>query len=262
MVRMIAQVAADVMLVQEVGSQRSLELLNEQLPEPYPQCEVVEGNSIRSIHLGVLSRYPIKLTSHRDLLLFDQAGLPLQFYQSAEQAAAQDLQTSGFFRDLLQIEVQSDELPQLTLFGVHLKSKTNPPWQLHGAGIYRAAEARALRQVVEQYRAQYPFVGVGVLGDLNDLLSSDALQPLRERPLQDVVGAQLRRAGRNPSTYWPKRRMRIDHILLDDVLGALMVPDSAVIHANNMARTASDHYPVSVSLFPQTVPHSEPRPEV
>lgn len=87
-----------------------------------------------------------------------------------------------------------------------------------------------------------------MLGDLNDLLSSDALQPLRELPLQDVVGVQLRRAGRNPSTYWPKRRMRIDHILLDATLVARLVPDSAIIHANNMARTASDHYPVSVTL--------------
>ncbi len=250
MARMITQVAADVMLVQEVGSQRSLNLLNDQLLQPYPHCEVVPGNSTRSIHLGVLSRYPVRLKSYRHLRLLDDSGTLLHFYPSSEHAAAQDAQPTGFFRDLLQIEVQSGALPQLTLFGVHLKSKTNPPWQLHGASVYRAAEARAIRQVVEQYRAEQPATGVGVLGDLNDLLSSDALQPLRELPLQDVIGAQLRRAGRNPSTYWPKRRMRIDHILLDDVLAAQMVPDSAVIHANNMARTASDHYPVSVSLNP------------
>jgi len=250
MARMISQVAADVMLVQEVGSQRSLDLLNDQLLQPYAHCEVLPGNSTRSIHLGVLSRYPIKLKSYRHLRLSDEHGTPLQFYPSAEHAAARDAQPIGFFRDLLQIEIQPGLLPQLALFGVHLKSKTNPSWQLHGAGVYRAAEVRALCQVVEQYRAQQPVSGIGVLGDLNDLLSSDALQPLRELPLQDVVGAQLRRAGRNPSTYWPKRRMRIDHILLDDNLAAQLVPDSAVIHANNMARTASDHYPVSVTLNP------------
>ena len=248
MARMIAQVNADVLLVQEVGSQRSLALLNDELPQPYAYCEVVPGNSTRSIHLGVLSRYPVALKSHRHLRLFDEAGAPLQFYPSADHAALQDAQPVGFFRDLLQVEVRPPEQPALTLFGVHLKSKTNPPWQLHGAGVYRTAEARAVRQVVEQYCAQHPATGVGVVGDLNDLLSSDALRPLRELPLQDVVGAQLRQAGRNPSTYWPKRRMRIDHILLDATLAARLVPDSAVIHANNMARTASDHYPVSVTL--------------
>jgi endonuclease/exonuclease/phosphatase family metal-dependent hydrolase len=250
MARMISQVAADVMLVQEVGSQRSLDLLNDQLLQPYAHCEVVPGNSTRSIHLGVLSRYPVTLKSHRQLRLSDEHGTPLQYYPSAEHAAAQDAQPSGFFRDLLQIEVTAELLPKLTLFGVHLKSKTNPAWQLHSAVVYRAAEARAVRQVVEQYRAQKPAVQLGILGDLNDLLSSDALQPLRELQLQDVIGAQLRRAGRNPSTYWPKRRMRIDHILLDDNLAAQLVPESAVIYANNMARTASDHYPVSVTLNP------------
>lgn len=250
MARMIAQVEADVLLVQEVGSQCSLALLNEQLPQPYQHCEVVPGNSIRSIHLGVLSRYPLLLISHRHLGLIDETGAALQFYPSADHAAAQDPQPAGFFRDLLQIEVRPAEQPALTLFGVHLKSKTNPPWQLHGASVYRAAEARAVRQVVGQYCEQQPATGVGVLGDLNDLLSSDALQPLRELPLQDVVGAQLRQAGRNPSTYWPKRRMRIDHILLNTTLAAWLVPGSAVIHANNMARTASDHYPVSVTLSP------------
>lgn len=250
MARMIAQVAADVMLVQEVGSQRSLDVLNDLLQQPYPHCEVVPGNSHRSIHLGVLSRYPVTLESHRHVRLSDDTGTPLHFYPSADHAAADDAQPTGFFRDLLQIELQPEMLPQLTLFGVHLKSKTNPPWQLHGANVYRAAEVRALRQVVEQYRAQQPAVGVGVLGDMNDLFHSDVLQPLREIGLQDVIGARLRQAGRNPSTYWPKRRMRIDHILLDDNLATQLVPDSAVIHANNMARTASDHYPVSVGIFP------------
>ncbi|XOV82652.1 MAG: endonuclease/exonuclease/phosphatase family protein [bacterium] len=248
MARMITQVDADVLLVQEVGSQRSLDLLNAQLPQPYPHARVVPGNSLRSIHLGVLSRQDVIVSSHRHVQLLDAHGRGLYFYRSAEEAAAQQQRPAGFFRDVLQIDIHRSRQLPVTLFGVHLKSRTNPPWQLHGANVYRLAEAQALAQLVAQYRACHPHVGLAVLGDFNDLLSSDALQPLRQLPLQDVVGAQLRRAGRNPSTYWPKRRARIDHILLDVTLTGLLVPESAAIHANQMARTASDHYPVSVVL--------------
>ena len=47
--RMIDQVAADVMLVQEVGSTASLQLLNQRLAKPYEYCAAVVGNSNRRI---------------------------------------------------------------------------------------------------------------------------------------------------------------------------------------------------------------------
>ena len=69
LLRMIEQVGADLVVLQEVGSKTSLELLNSWLPNPYEFVDLMEGNSNRSIHLGVLSRVPIELTSHRDLKL-------------------------------------------------------------------------------------------------------------------------------------------------------------------------------------------------
>jgi endonuclease/exonuclease/phosphatase family metal-dependent hydrolase len=248
LVRMIDQVAADLMVVQEVGSQASLQAVNAQLARPYPHCHVVPGNSVRNIHLGVLSRQPVNLSSHRSVQLSDQNDQPLAFYANQEQASLQQPVNTGFFRDVLLIETQLLDQCPLALFGLHLKSRTNQPWQLHSAQTYRLAECQALQKIVMAYANANPQRGLGLLGDFNDLLSSDALQPLQKLPLIDVIGVQLRQSGRNPSTYWPRRRMRIDHILLDQRLSGAMVDGSAVIHASNMAQSASDHYPVSLQL--------------
>ena len=69
-------------------------------------------------------------------------------------------------------------------------------------------------------------------------------------PLSDPMGEKLAATGRNPSTYWPKRRMRLDFLLLSAAAEGLYVADSARIHTGARAKRASDHYPVSVDLYP------------
>lgn len=246
--RMIDQVGADLMVVQEVGSQASLDAINTQLARPYTHCHVVPGNSVRAIHLGVLSRQPVNLISHRAVQLQDENDAPLEFYANETQASLGQPVVTGFFRDVLLIETQLSDQTPLAVFGLHLKSRTNQPWQLHSAHTYRLAECQALQRLFVAYARANPLTGLALLGDFNDLFSSDALQPLRTLPLTDVIGAQLCQSGRNPSTYWPRRRMRIDHILLDQLLTNAVVDGSATIHASNMARTASDHFPVSLQL--------------
>ena len=71
---MIDQVGADILAVQEVGSMASLTHLNNRLAKPYAESCVVEGNSNRAIHLGVLSRFPVRVTSHRERHLVDPDG--------------------------------------------------------------------------------------------------------------------------------------------------------------------------------------------
>lgn len=246
--RMIEQVDADVLVVQEAGSTASLEALNQRLAQPYPVCEVVPGNSNRSIHLGVLARVPVRLKSHRDVQLLDQQGRPLEYYADDAAAAARRTSPLGFFRDLLRVELDAGAGRPLALFGVHLKSRTNQPWQLHAADVMRQAECRAICTLIGAYRRRHADALIALLGDFNDLLSSAALAPLKSLGLHDPLGEQLRRAGRNPATYWPKRRMRIDHILVSAELRRWALPDGAVIHISHMARTASDHYPVSLML--------------
>ncbi len=243
--RMIDLVAADLLVVQEAGSQQSLETLNARLAAPYPHVHVVPGNSNRSIHLGVLSREAVTLTSHRELVLHDGDGQPLQWYPDEEAAAAGRAMPLKMQRDILQVEGRWRDC-QFAAFVVHLKSRTNRAWQRLAAEDMRAAEVRALVEVLRHYGERHPRMPRLVAGDFNDRWLSESLTPLKALPVTDPLGTTLKAQGRNPSTYWPKRRMRIDHILLADP-ERLVVTDPC-IHIGHMARTASDHYPVSVSL--------------
>ncbi len=244
---MLAQVQVDVWLLQEVGSLASLQALNAELARPFPHCGLVSGNSDRSIHLAVLSRYPITLHSHKEVLLLDANHQPLQDFSSEKAALDRQLTTVGFSRDLLRVDVAGLSTA-LSLFAVHLKSRTNKAWRALSADTLREAECAMACRIIADFQQQQPDTLIGLCGDFNDRLSSPALASLDSLALVDPLGEMLRRNGRNPSTYWPKRRMRIDHILLCCRAAALVKEDSPTIHASRMAQTASDHYPVSLAL--------------
>ena len=240
--------SADVVLLQEVGSTAALEQVNARLISPYPFSAVVESNSERGIHLATLSREPFELRSHRELSLHDDSGVQLLEYGSEAAAALQQATSIRIQRDLLRIELDLADQGVLTLFNVHLKSKTNRSWRRLAADDVRSAEARQIAGVVGDYLDEHPHRPVLLGGDFNDLRSSDSLQPIFALPLSDPMGEQLARTGRNPSTYWPKRRMRLDFLLLSEAAKRRMVPGSALIHADQRAKRASDHYPISVEL--------------
>jgi len=245
----IAELRADVLLLQEVGSDAVLDALNERLPAPYPYLSAPEGNSRRGIHLAILSREPFELTSHRQAVLTGEDGEVLTEYETEADAHAGRASPVRFQRDLMLAELLLDDAEPLAFFNVHLKSKTNLPWKQRAADVIRAAEVRHLVHTVRDYLHTYAGRGLILAGDFNDTRSSDVLSPLFDLPLSDPMGESLARTGRNPSTYWPKRRMRLDFILLSPVVREWMVKDSARIHASQRARRASDHYPISVDLL-------------
>lgn len=244
----LAALGADAVLLQEVASAAALEQVNARLETPYPFAAVVEGNSERGIHLAVLSREPFEVTSHRQVELTDTAGTPLEEYPSEAAAFADQALPLRIQRDLLRIELDLADQGALTLFNVHLKSKTNRAWRRLPADDVRAAEARQIAGLVEAHLLAHPERPVLIGGDFNDLRSSDSLAPFFALPLADPMGEQLAARGGNPSTYWPKRRMRLDFLLLSAAAQARLVHNSATIHASQRAKRASDHYPISVDL--------------
>lgn len=259
--RMIAQVDADVLLLQEVGSAASLDCLNAELSTPYRYAGCLPGNSNRSIHLAVLSRTPVTLTSHAgtDLTTADGVLMHQDAYHDLSQDRPHTSPTAPRLRlqrDLLRVQTHMADGTPMALFGVHLKSRTSAIPKAHTAALaqtlsaddIRAAEARAVQRLVQQYMQQRPGELVLLAGDFNDLAGSPALAPLDALPLSDPQGERLAAAGRHPATYWPKRRMRFDRILLCAAARARLVTDSPTIHNSQMARTASDHYPVSLAL--------------
>ncbi len=244
----IEALRADVILLQEVGSHRVLNRVNDALKRPFPFTSVLPGNSDRGIHLGILSREPFELTSHRTLTLWDESGMALLEYASEADAAAERATPVRIQRDLMLAEVDLADQGVLALFNVHLKSKTNRPWRRLAADDIRAAEVREVAARIGEYLLEHADRLVILGGDFNDLRSSAILRPIFDLPLSDPLGESLAASGSNPSTYWPKRRMRLDFLLLGETARDRMVGDSATIHASQRARRGSDHYPISIDL--------------
>ncbi len=230
LLRMVAHVNADVLALQEVGSPATLDAFNAGLAEPYAHLGCLPGNSDRSIHLAVLSRFPVQLTSH----------------------AAEPLPLPGvkLQRDLLRATCRMPGGPELALFVLHLKSQTSHSAQItqYNAEEIRRAEVGGVVNIVKRFKAASPETMIVLLGDFNDRPHSDVFAPFAELALTDPQGELLRRRGQNPSTYWPKRGARFDRILLCPNARNLLDPFSPTIHSGKMGRTASDHYPVSLVL--------------
>ncbi|MFK7913491.1 MAG: endonuclease/exonuclease/phosphatase family protein [Pseudomonadales bacterium] len=251
--RVLDLMAADVVALQEVGSLEALEALNALLRTPYAHIGWQPGNSTRGIHLAYLSRLPLALQSHALLPLLDTQGQLLMDHALAPAEPTTAPEPLLLQRDLLRATLLNNHgvALGLDLFNVHLKSKTNQTWRLLASDDIRAAEARAVAAALQALETGSESGGRILLGDFNDLLSADALTPLRALQWQDAVlfdRAQQGATGRAPGTYWPRRRLRIDHVLLNPgALGGL-VPGSAVTHASTLAQRGSDHYPISVDL--------------
>ena len=243
LVKAIGKIAADILVLQEVGSLASLEKLNQQLQIPYPHIGCLPGNSLRGIHLAVFSRVPVELVSHADTPLTTEAGEVLNAYADHVAAEQNLLSSVRLQRDVLEIRCS-----ELTLFGVHLKSKGNPAWQCVSADEIRAVEARAVAQIVSAAQAVHGAKSQVLLGDFNELSSAENLQPINQLGWYDAHEEKFARLGRNPSTYWPKRRMRLDRILMSPETVPKLIDDSAQLFSGDLFRQASDHLPVSIDL--------------
>lgn len=248
LIRTINRLGADVLVLQEVGSKPTLQALNDDLRDPFPWSDLLPGNSMRSIHIGYLSRYPMTLTSHRHwpLVLAEADGS--RWYASAEDALADRASALRLQRDVVLAEIEITADLKLAVFGVHLKSHGNPSWQAVSAGAIRRAECQAVVDIVSAFRRRHPEVGVVIAGDFNDRPDGEALEPLQQLDLVDPLEGILTRTGKRPSSYWPKRRARFDRLLVTPALLPRVAESTTCIHASNLARTASDHYPVTLGL--------------
>lgn len=245
--RMLNLLDADVILLQEVGSAEVLEELNGELDVPFRLAGLIPGNSTRSIHLGVLSRFDAVLTSHRSSILYDRLGMPLCGFASESDALAARRSELRLQRDLLQVECRLGDC-RIAFFGVHLKSKWSPAWADVTSDTIREAEARCVTRIITEYQEAHSGTYLVLLGDFNDTASSDPIAPVRQLRFVDPHKQWFQSTGSNPTSYWPRRRKRIDRIYLSPETQDLVVPGSQIIHSGEMAKQASDHYPVSVQI--------------
>lgn len=135
---------------------------------------VVEGNDGRGIDVGVMSRHPIRITSHADRT-FAELGVwtaDLDAYREFIGGKERRLVKSDklFRRDCLEVDVDLGA-KTLTIFVCHLKSMSQAREKTR---VLREAEARGVRRLVEARfgaaSAEAPWL---VCGDFNDYVEID-----------------------------------------------------------------------------------------
>ena len=227
---------ADILVLQEVGGQPYLDELRRDLKAEgldYPQASLLEGND-PDRHVAVLSRRPFKAVTPHAALEFPYLG-----------------GTERVKRGLLEITVATPA-GDLTLFGLHLKSRFTDRPDDPMSAVRRVGEATAIRDAV---LARFPDPAAArflVLGDCNDGKVGKAVQRLLRRgktevarllPAADARGETWTHAYRKEETY-----SRVDHILVSPGLSASVRGGVARIYGGAEATGASDHRPVVVTL--------------
>ncbi len=244
--QMVDRIGADIIAFQEVESERSLEWLNSKLSKPYDYYALIDGNSDRDINLGFMSRYNFYTTTHRDVKLKNSSGKIIRDYRTKKDFRAKRKSAMGFQRDLLLGEFMLGGGRSISVFNTHFKSRSRKKWQLTSSDNLRSAESRAAKKIVSEYVATYPETPVVLLGDFNNTSRNKTIRSVMSQlGFKDALKAEV---GSNATTYWRKAKDRIDYIMLSNVAAAGYIPNSGKIHASKTARTASDHFPVSVTL--------------
>jgi len=227
---------ADVLVLQEMGGQLYLDELRRDLGAEglnYPHAVLLAGDDADR-HVALLSKRPLTaVRQHTDL--------EIRYFGQKERVR----------RGLLEVrlEVAGHEL---TVFGLHLKSRYTDRPDDPLSGIRRAAEATAVRDRVLQRCADPTVASFVVLGDCNDDKNSKALGFLQQRgktkiaellPATDSRGETWTHAFRKNDTY-----TRVDHVLVSAALRPAVRGGEARIYDGASWREASDHRPVSVTL--------------
>lgn len=219
--RVLDQVDADFIALQEVENLESLNRLNSRLAKPYPQIGLLEGNDqIRGIDVAFMSRLEID-----DVRSHAQLDLPKQ----------EDGRNHHFSRDCLEVRLQTD--PPVIVLVNHFKSGRGDS---KSSAVKRRAQAEGVVQIATA--TDSPGTALFVMGDLNDTPDSWALEPLMKAFVDpfDGLPPEVRITHR-----YKKGGSALDHILLDD--DARRIAESARVWSE-LARQTSDHNPVTIEV--------------
>ena len=246
LVKAIDRLKADIIGVQEVESLKALKQVNERLDRPFRFARLKKGNSSRGIHLGFLSRFPITLTSHRELQLTYANGKKMEEFASRDAAAKDEISPLLFQRDALLAKTNLGGGRTVGILNLHLKSQRDYSWMKHRAADIRAAEARTAKQIIEDADGAIDVV----LGDFNEEADEWPIKPLLEGlPVLDPASEELGADRRSFFTYHPFRfRGRIDYLLPVGPFRSDYVKGSVKIHDTSNNRVASDHLPLSADI--------------
>ena len=214
--RVIDELDADLLGVQEVENREVLLALNRHLERPYLHVELLEGNDFRGIDVGLLSRFPIERVSSHRLQALD-----------GDHRFARDF-------PLYRVRLGKDRFVEVGV--VHLKSKRGKKAR---SDAWRLAESQAIRRIVKRVRESEPSTPVVVMGDFNDARDAETLAPIMSTMRDATLSIPLEK--RHTFTF-RGRGEQIDFIMTTPDLPAI----SARIRP--AADSPSDHRPVVVEL--------------
>jgi endonuclease/exonuclease/phosphatase family metal-dependent hydrolase len=232
--RCFAQIDADVLALQEVGSLECLRQILERLEGRGRYGEpIVAAPDDRGIRCALLSRLPL---AHVRVLKPERLAFPV--FRAGDPPPFGD--RISMRRGVICARVDAGALGDIDVFVAHFKSKRRMPERKADGSlpdgverasgleiaeaelrslVYRAAEALWLRSIVDARLAEASDARIAVMGDLNDGADS-----LIVRTLIGVSPGALRAcADRVPeahrfSVLWGGRKEQLDHVLATDNL--------------------------------------------
>ena len=220
---------ADLIAFQEVESRGYLKRFVDAFLADMGYHDVVhyEGNDLRGIDVCLLSRVPIgRVESHRHV-----------------QFAGPDGRQQRMSRDLLSVTLQPPGKSPLEVWVLHLKS--NSGGRKFSEPV-RLAEARYVRDQLDQRLAEDPEAAILLMGDFNDSWESPTLKTIvgtgataLQLPLAESVIKSLITYNKEPF------RSMIDFILCSPAMAKQYVPGSYRTVPGEVKTSGSDHNPVT-----------------
>lgn len=282
--RAIEHMDADILFLQEVGGEISLEIFNQHYLKDRYHTSLIPGNSDRGIELGYLIKkdlpYFYQHLGHRKRAIgFNYPHEEKENARAIEQAKAPPHLSHKMSRDIAELRIiqKGSENPLLIILGVHLKSK----WDKQGIDfegrLRRRAELEFLIETYNilnhRYKGSVPIV---ITGDFNgnavhEFHDEEFASIYRQTDLKDILEV----------IDWPHEErttfigfdrdhrpmpIQMDYLFLPPRLQAKVIPESSgVFHYLRPEGTPwpfpqspwerhpmpSDHFPVVATInFP------------
>ena len=242
--RVIRELQADVLVMQEMGPRPYLEELQRDLATEgmdYPVAVLLEGPD-PDRHVAMLSRLPlVEVRQHREL--------DFKYIDGREVVK----------RGLLEAVFETAHGP-VTLWALHLKSRYTDREDDPASAQRRAGEAMAIREFILRRHPDPEEAQFVILGDFNDTKRSAALRYLTRKgpgriaellPAVDSRGEAWTHHYRREDAY-----TRVDHVLVSPGLLYAVKERRVQIHDGPGVRAASDHRPLVLTLELDPAPMS------
>ncbi|RKG92638.1 endonuclease/exonuclease/phosphatase family protein [Corallococcus sp. CA053C] len=228
--RAITALNADIVLLEEVETQTSLDELLRRMPA-FGFSQLGEIGTAASVDVAVLSRHPITdVRRHRDQVIYRPDG-----------------SATRFSRELLEVHLDVGGADTI-VFAAHFRSKVDDdPGR-------RIAEATATRNIVADVAKTSPGALVVFGGDLNDVPGSEALTAL-ERDGAMVRVASDRPASETWTYVYSGQRQAIDHLYHAPAPeGGTYLPGSFRVAREGNGYGGSDHCAVYADFVVEPKP--------